>query len=58
LILKSLEEEGGGKDICLRFFPPMLKNGEDSNKKYNDLKEEYLKLKNKLCSQTISGGMI
>jgi len=25
LILKALEEEAAGKEICQRFFPPMLK---------------------------------
>lgn len=45
LVLKSLEEEGNGKQTCMRFFPPMFKEGEDSNKKYKELKESYKKIK-------------
>jgi len=57
--LKSLEEEAAGKDICHRFFPPMLKFGKDANKKFAQLKEEYNKIKLKYCgmsSQGVSSG--
>jgi hypothetical protein len=62
LILKSLEDEAAGKDICLRFFPPMFKSGDEANKKYVELKDEYAKIKTKICggnnSISISTGQI
>ena len=55
LILKSLEEEAAGKDICSRFFPPMLKTGEEANKKYALLREEYNRVKMKVCGTSVNG---
>jgi hypothetical protein len=50
-ILRSIlnEDENG---ICKRFLPSMFKEYEDHNKKYSELKSEYLKLKNKVCGNT------
>ena len=50
-VLRGLinEEENG---ICRRFHPEMFKDGDDHNKKYMELKSEYLKLKTKICGST------
>ena len=49
-ILKNLihasEDE---KTICHRFLPHMLTEGEETNRKYQELKSEYLKLKTRVC---------
>lgn len=46
LVLKSLEDDVSlDKNICRRFFPLMLKEGEEAFKKYTDLKNEFSKLK-------------
>ena len=46
LLLHSLDEEGVScKSICKRFFPLMFKENEDSQRKYTELKTEYLKWK-------------
>ena len=48
LILKSLEDDVSlDRQICKRFFPPMQKEGEEACKKYNELREEFNKLKRK-----------
>lgn len=50
-VLRGLinEEENG---ICRRFLPEMFKEGDDHNKKYLELRSEYLKLKTKICGST------
>ncbi len=59
LILRSLEDDSCGREICARFFPPILKPGEDSYKKFNELKLEYGKAKKDICGeQQVSAGMV
>ncbi len=50
-VLRALinEEDNG---VCKRFNPDMFKEGTDNNKKYMELKQEYLKLKTKVCGST------
>jgi hypothetical protein len=50
-VLRGLinEEENG---ICRRFLPEMFIEGDDHNKKYMELRSEYLKLKTKICGST------
>jgi hypothetical protein len=44
-----LEDQKEGYDICLRFFPSMFKDGEDSNKRYKELIQEFNKVQAKHC---------
>ena len=50
-ILRGLinEEENG---ICKRFLPSMIKDGEESHKKAQELRGEFLKLRAKVCGNT------
>ncbi len=50
-VLRGLisEEENG---ICRRFLPEMFKEGEEPQRKYLELKAEFLKLKTKVCGNT------
>ena len=50
-VLRGLinDEENG---ICKRFLPEMFKEGYEHQKKYMELKSEYLKLKTKICGST------
>jgi hypothetical protein len=50
-VLRGLinEEENG---VCKRFLPSIIKDGDENNKKYLELKSEFLKLRTKVCGNT------
>ena len=48
-VLKSIDEDLG---VCRRFLPTMYHEGEETCKKYVELKSEYAKLKARVCGGT------
>lgn len=51
VIMRGLvsEEDIG---LCRRFLPSMYKEGEEPQRKFTELKGEYLKLKTRVCGGT------
>ena len=51
-ILKHLLSDHQEDSLCNRFLPLIFKEGEEPHRKHLELKQEYLKLRTRVCGST------